>query len=108
MFPNMGNMQGMMKQVQKMQQDMAKMQEELKMRKFEHSVGGGAIKLIVSGDKQIESLLISPDAVDVEDLEMLQDMIIAAVNEALRQVDDTTEKEMAKLTGGMKLPPGLL
>ena len=108
MFPNMGNMQGMMKQVQKMQQDMAKMQEELKMRKFEHSVGGGAIKLTVSGNKQIESLFISPDAVDVEDLEMLQDMIIAAVNEALRQVDDTTEKEMAKLTGGMKLPPGLL
>jgi len=108
MIPNMGNMQGMMKQVQKMQQDMAKMQEELKTRKFEHSVGGGAIKLVANGDKQLESLLIAPDAVDVEDLELLQDMIIAAVNEVFRQVEETTEREMAKLTGGMKLPPGML
>lgn len=107
MFPNMGNMQGMMKKVQKMQQDMAKMQDELKARKFEHSVGGGAVKVVVSGEKQLESLLISPAAVDIDDLEMLQDMIISAVNEVFRQVDEISEKELSKLSGGLKLPPGL-
>lgn len=105
MFPGgMGNMQGMMKKVQKMQADMMKMQEELKARKFENSVGGGAVSVVVSGKKELESIKINPEAVDVDDMEMLEDMIISAINECMRQIDETSEKEMSKITGGMKLP----
>ena len=102
-----GNMQGMMKKVQKMQAEMGKMQEELKTRTLETTAGGGAIKVVVNGDKQLISLSIDPSAVDPEDVEMLQDMILAATNEALRQVDEMTQKEMGKLTGGMGLPKGM-
>lgn len=105
MFPGgMGNMQGMMKRVQKMQADMVKMQEDLKARKFENSVGGGAVSVVVTGKKELESIKINPEAVDVDDMEMLEDMIIGAINECMRQIDETSEKEMAKITGGMKLP----
>lgn len=105
MFPGgMGNMQGMMKKVQKMQSDMVKMQEDLKKRKFENSVGGGAVTVVVTGNKEIASIKINPEAVDVDDMEMLEDMIVGAVNECMRQIDETSEKEMAKITGGMKLP----
>ena len=106
MFPGggMGNMQGMLKKVQKMQADMAKMQENLKSRTFEVGVGGGAVTVVVNGKKELASIKINPDAVDVEDMEMLEDMIVSAVNEGMRQVDETTEKEMSKITGGMKLP----
>ena len=107
MFGNAGQMAGMMKKVQKMQAERGKMQEELKTRTLETTAGGGAIKVVVNGDKQLISLSIDPSAVDPEDVEMLQDMILAATNEALRQVDEMTQKEMGKLTGGMGLPKGM-
>ena len=108
MFGNKNQMAQMMKKVQKMQEDMAKMQEELKLRTVETTAGGGAIKVVANGDKQLVSLEIDPGAVDPEDVEMLQDMILAAANEALRKADDMTQKEMGKLTSGMGLPPGMM
>lgn len=107
MFGNMGNMAGMMKKVQKLQADMAKMQEELKTRTIEVTAGGGAIKVVMNGEKQIQSLKISPSAVDPEDVEMLEDLVAAAVNEAIKKVDDMMATEMGKLTGGLNLPPGM-
>lgn len=107
MFGNMGNMAGMMKKVQKLQGDMAKLQEELKVRTLEVSAGGGAVKVVINGEKQIKSLKISPSAVDPEDVEMLEDLISAAVNEAVKKVDDMMAQEMGKLTGGLNLPPGM-
>lgn len=107
MFGNMGNMAGMMKKMQKLQGEMAKMQEELKTRTVEVSAGGGAIKVIINGDKQIQSLKIEPSAVDPADIEMLEDLVAAAVNEAIKKVDDMMAKEMGKLTGGLNLPPGM-
>lgn len=104
---NMGNMAGMMKKVQKLQADMAKMQEELKSRVLEVSSGGGAVKIVITGEKQIQSVKIDPGAVDPEDIEMLEDLIAAAVNEAIKKVDDMMAQEMGKLTGGLNLPPGL-
>ncbi len=107
MFGNMGNMAGMMKKVQKLQADMAKLQEELKARTLEATSGGGAVTVVVSGEKQIKSIKIAPSAVDPEDVEMLEDLVSAAVNEALKKVDDMMAQEMGKLTGGMNLPPGM-
>lgn len=104
MFGNMGNMANMMKKVQKLQADMAKLQEELKTRTLESTAGGGAIKIVVNGEKQILSIKIDPGAADPQDIEMLEDMIMAAVNEALKKVDDMMAQEMGKLTGGMKIP----
>ena len=105
---NQGNMAGMMKKVQKLQADMAKLQEELKKRTLEVTAGGGAVKIIISGEKEIQSLKISPEAVDPEDVEMLEDLLIAAFNEAVKNVDDMTSAEMGKLTGGANLPKGML
>lgn len=102
--PGMANMQGMMKKVQKMQQDMLKMQEELKNRTVEASAGGGAVTVVVTGRKTVEKVTIAPSAVDPEDVEMLEDLVTTAINEAMRKVDEMTEKEMGKITGGMKLP----
>ena len=101
---NAGNMQGMMKKVQKMQAEMLKMQEELKTRTVETTVGGGALTIVANGKKEIESIKIKPEAIDPDDVEMLQDMIVSGVNEALRKIDEMTEREMGKITGGMKLP----
>lgn len=100
----MGNMQAMMKKVQKMQSDMVKMQEELKQRTIEASAGGGAVTVVVNGRKEVEAVHIQPSAIDPEDVEMLEDMILTAVNDGMRQIDEMTEKEMGKITGGMKLP----
>ena len=97
-------MQGMMKKVQKLQADMAKMQEELKLRTIETTVGGGAVTVVVSGKKEVVSVKIDPSAVDPEDVEMLEDLLVAAVNEGMRKIDEMTEAEMGKLTGGMKMP----
>ena len=102
--PGMANMQGMMKKVQKMQQDMLKMQEELKNRTVEATAGGGAVTVVVTGRKTVEKVTIAPSAVDPEDVEMLEDLVTTAINEAMRKVDEMTEKEMGKITGGMKLP----
>lgn len=100
----MGNMQGMLKKVQKMQADMMKLQEDLRSRTVETTVGGGAVSVVVSGKKELKSIKIAPSAVDPDDVEMLEDLIISAVNEGMRKVDEMTEKEMGKVTGGMKLP----
>ena len=102
-----GNMAGMMKKVQKMQADMAKLQEELKQRTLEVTAGGGAIKVVITGDKEIRSIKIAPEAVDPDDLEMLEDMLTAVFNEADKKVDDMTSTEMGKLTAGMNLPKGM-
>ena len=103
-----GNMAGMMKKVQKMQADMAKVQEELKQRTLEVTAGGGAIKVVITGDKEIRSIKIAPDAVDPEDLEMLEDMLVAVFNEAVKNVDEMTASEMGKVTAGLNLPKGML
>lgn len=105
MYGNMGNM---MKQMQKMQKEMVKMQEELQQQVIETTSGGGVVRVEISGKKELVSLTISPEAVDADDVEMLQDMIMAAVNEGLRKVDEIMAAEMKKLTGGLNLPPGLL
>ena len=103
-FGNMGNMNKMMKQVQKMQKDMAKLQEELEARTVEATAGGGAVKVVCSGKQEIHSIEISPDVVDAEDIDMLQDLVMAAINESLRLSKDMVSNEMAKLTGGLNLP----
>ena len=109
MFGGMGgNMAGMMKKVQKVQAQMQKMQEELKKRTVEVSVGGGVVKVTMNGEKQVEALSIDKAAVDPEDVEMLQDLIVSAVNECGKKVDDMMQSEMAKLTGGLGLPPGMI
>lgn len=106
-FPGMGNMNNMIKQAQKMQKDMMKVQEELEQRQIETSAGGGAVTVVVTGKKELVSINIKPEVVDPEDVEMLQDLILAAVNEAIRKADEMVNSEMSKLTGGMGLPGGL-
>ena len=104
-FP--GNQANMMKQAQKMQQDFMKMQQELESTKFEFSSGGGAVKATMVGTRKLESIEIDPEVVDPEDVEMLQDLILAAVNGAIQLADDKTNESMAKLQGGMGGFPGL-
>ena len=106
-FPGMGglgNMQGMLQKVQKMQAQMQKAQEELQARTFETTAGGGAVKVVVTGKKEMQSITIDPQVVDPDDVEMLQDLIVAAVNEAMKEVDRVSEEEMGRITGGVKLP----
>ena len=93
----------MVRQAQKMQQEMLKMQEELEKQTYEASAGGGVVKAEVSGRNELIALTIDPEAVDPEDVEMLQDMIVAAVNEALRKADTAKAENMNKLTGGLNL-----
>ena len=102
-----GNQMNMMRQAQKMQQDFLKMQEELESSNFEFTAGGGAVKATVSGTRQFSSIEIDPEVVDPEDVEMLQELILAAVNGALKKADDKTNESMAKLQGGMGGFPGL-
>ena len=102
-----GSQMNMMKQAQKMQQDFMKLQQEIETSKFEFSAGGGAVKAVVSGTRSFESITIDPEAVDPEDVEMLQDLILAAVNGALKAADDATSQSMAKLQGGLGGFPGL-
>ena len=97
------NQMQMMKQAQKMQQDLLKMQEELEQTEYTASAGGGAVSATVSGKRELTALTISPDAADPEDVEMLQDLVIAAVNEALRKAEDAASQNMSKLTGGLNL-----
>ncbi len=101
------NFNDMLKKAQKMQEDMKLAQEELEQKEFTAASGGGVVTATVSGKKEIISLTIKPEAVDPDDVEMLQDLVISAVNEALRQVEDTSNSEMEKITGGLNLP-GLL
>ena len=91
----------LMKQAQKMQQDMLKMQEELEVKQYEAAAGGGVVKAVVNGKHEVVSLTIDPEAVDPEDVEMLQDMVVAAVNSALKAAETSREESMAKVTGGL-------
>ncbi len=98
------NINQMMKQAQKMQADMARVQEELKEERVESSVGGGMVKVVMTGDMQIEKVTIDPGAVDPEDVSMLEDMVAAAINEAYRQGQDLANRKMSEVTGGMGIP----
>lgn len=96
-----GNMQQLMRQAQKLQEEMTKAQEELETREYSAQAGGGMVSVVVSGKNEVKSLTIKPECVDPDDVEMLQDMILAAVNEALRAVEETKNNEMNKLAPGM-------
>lgn len=100
----MNNMNQMMKQVKKMQEQMLKAQEELATKTVEGTAGGGVVTVVVNGQKKIVSIAIKPEAVDPEDVEMLQDLVLTAVNDALNQADELANKDMGKFTGGMKIP----
>jgi DNA-binding YbaB/EbfC family protein len=108
-FPGFGggNMNNIMKQVQRMQKDMEKLQAELQEREVEATAGGGAVKVVATGKRVIKEIIINRDVVDPDDVEMLQDLVLAAVNEALRMADELVAGETAKITGGMGLPGGL-
>ena len=102
--PNMGGVNAnMIKQAQKMQQDMLRMQEELENKEYEAAVGGGVVTARVNGKHEVLALTIKPEAVDPEDVEMLQDMVMAAVNEAMRKADSEASQNMSRLTGGLNL-----
>lgn len=105
-YPGGGQM-NMMKQAQKMQQEFMKMQQELESTKFEFTSGGGAVKATIVGTREFQSIEINPEVVDPEDVEMLQDMVLAAVNGALKLADDKTSQFMAKLNGGLPSFPGM-
>ena len=98
-----GNMQQMLKQAQKMQENMMRVQQEVEAKEVEASAGGGVVSAKVNGKKQLLDVVIKPEAVDPDDVEMLQDLIIAAVNEALTKADEMMKSEMGKVTGGMNL-----
>ena len=99
-----GGQANLMKQVQKMQEDMAALQEELDNHDFTITAGGGMITVVMNGKKALKSIELSPDIVDPDDIETLQDLIVAAVNEATTQIDATVSEEMGKITGGMNIP----
>ena len=99
-----GSMNNMIRQAQKMQQDMMKMQQELQEKEYQAAAGGGVVSATVNGKHELKNLVIDPEAVDPEDVEMLQDMIVAAVNEAMRSADTDAAGTMSKLTGGLNLP----
>lgn len=98
------NMNNMIKQAQKMQQNMLKMQEEMEQSEFEASSGGGAVTVKMSGKKELTSISIKPEAVDPDDVEMLEDLILAAVNEVIKKVDDASASKMNSITGGLNIP----
>ena len=97
------NQMQMMKQAQKMQQDLLKMQQEMEEKQYEATAGGGVITAVVSGKRELVRVTIDPEAVDPDDVEMLQDMVVAAANEALRKADAEQAANMSKLTGGLNL-----
>ena len=105
-YPGMGggNMGNMMKQMQKMQKQMEKMQKELEEREVEASAGGGAITATVNGKKELLEIDIDESVVDPEDVEMLEDLVMAAVNEAMRKAENMVNSEMQKITGGLNIP----
>ena len=96
-----GNMNNLMKQAQRMQRQMEEGQKELEGKEFSAKYGGGAVEAVVNGKKELVKLTISEEAVDPEDVEMLQDMIVAAVNEAMKQADEASQELMGKMTGGL-------
>ena len=98
------NMNSMIKQAQKMQDEITELQNDIVARDFSATSGGGAVEVVVTGAKNIKALTIKPEVVDKDDVEMLQDLIISAINEAMADVEKTTEEEMNKITGGVALP----
>jgi DNA-binding YbaB/EbfC family protein len=106
---NMGNLAGLQKQMQKMQQDMLKTQDELDAERLETSSGGGMVNVVTSGMGEVLEIKIAPEVVDPEDIEMLQDLIVTAVRDALKKAQEHHTERMGKITGGLmgQLPPGL-
>ncbi len=98
------NMNAMLRQAQKMQEDMAALQAELEEREYEVSAGGGMAQVKINGKREVLSIKVNPAIVDPDDIETMEDIIVAAVNEAIKRVDATSEAEMQKITGGMGLP----
>ena len=96
-----GNMNNLMKQAQRMQRQMAEQQKALEEKEFTATAGGGAVEVTVTGNRQVTKVVLQPEAVDPDDIEMLQDLIVAAVNEALRKVDEEVTASMSKMTGGI-------
>lgn len=99
-----GSMSKMLKQAKQMQEQIAKMQEELEQKEIESSSGGGAITVTITGKQMVTALKINPDAVDLEDIELLEDMIIAAINEGIKKSQEMVSTEMARITGGLNIP----
>ena len=99
-----GNMQAMIRQAQKMQEDMQALQEELDAKEYDISAGGGMVNVKITGKKEILAIDIKPDIVDPDDIETLSDILVAAVNQAIKQVDTTNNEAMEKVTGGMNMP----
>ena len=99
-----GSMQSMLKQAQKMQEDMAAKQAELEEKEYEASAGGGVVNVKINGKKEILSVKIDPEVVDPDDVETLEDLVVAAVNEAIKTVESVSAEEMQKITGSMGLP----
>ena len=104
MMKGMGNMQKMMKQMQKMQKDMQKAQEELAEKTVEGTAGGGMVTVVVNGQKQVIDVNIKEDVVDPEDIEMLQDLVLAATNDALKKAEELSNNTMGQFTKGINLP----
>ena len=98
------DMNALIKQAQKMQDDMAELQEELDEREYEVSAGGGVVTIKINGRKEVQSIDIKPEIVDPDDIEMLTDVLVAGINEAIRKVEDTNNEEMGKITGGLGMP----
>lgn len=103
-FPGMGNMNNLMKQAQMLQKQMAEMQEEISNTVFEGNANGDLVVAQVNGKKELLSLKIKPEIVDPDDVEMLEDLVLSAVNEALKKADEETSNKMGKLTGGLNIP----
>jgi DNA-binding YbaB/EbfC family protein len=102
--PGLGSMNKMMKQAKKVQEQIAKLQEELKQREIEASSGGGAVLVKVNGKQELTAIKINPEAIDLDDIEMLEDLILAAVNEGIKSSQEMVSTEMAKITGGLNIP----
>ncbi len=100
-MPGGMNMNNLMKQAQKMQEQMVKAQEELESKIIDVTSGGGAVKVVINGKKELQEIKINPEVVDADDVEMLEDLVLTAVNEAIRQMEELTNNEMSKVTGGM-------
>ena len=101
---NAQNMNSMIKQAQKMQEEMEKAQEEIKAKEYSTTVGGGVVEITMTGDKILKSITLKPEVVDPEDIETLQDLIVSGVNEVLRQVESETEENMKAISGGLNIP----
>ncbi|MCP1143215.1 YbaB/EbfC family nucleoid-associated protein [Lysinibacillus endophyticus] len=100
----MGNMQGMMKKMQKMQKEMMQAQEELNAKEFEGTAGGGMVKVTINGQREVLKVNLDPSVVDPDDVEMLEDLLLVATNDALKKVEETTNSTMGKFTQGLNLP----